>query len=553
MPLGGSFVDNFRLRSCRNPKLYCDVQLFGKLPFSHVYINSVLAASSGLGEGEEVILEKIENTTHCTHVEVCPLSENDYSIILESHSTIENEFLNQVRLVSKNMILPYFVSRGIHVQLRIVSVTPPTPHPVLLNEDSELHVQTAEVVSTTGKVFENQISKVIDSLSTDAFTSKYVMEGEQTVLETRILPRKIVEAWIKNQVSLIQPSTIYCIGKENTVAPEFGVVEINADQNEEEPPNFAYLYRTPTRQIRRSDSFNSALLRLFQSLQLGDKIQSIDGGLNLEEYTTVELTSLPASYVREAKSVIVTIDSKTYDWMRRFAANEKIIKSLKAKTTVHPLLLSYAGKTVEIPLGGSAVKVHVRPSKSDFKFSNYKRACFLVQENCEVIIKEEIESKSKDPSSEKIREKERKQELTDPQENYGLQSKIKLVHIGGHSQHLHDIVSLLEHQERVHCLILGGKGYGKTSLLKRLARRLAHNSMVFYSQRLDCAQLKGKSAENVEKKLSATLGKLSQKSPSVLIMDDLDSFLPFFDLEQRQIHVEKVVAGLLRSRSFFSI
>lgn len=36
-----------------------------------------------------------------------------------SQASIENDFLNQIRLVSQNMIIPYFLSPGVYVQFRI--------------------------------------------------------------------------------------------------------------------------------------------------------------------------------------------------------------------------------------------------------------------------------------------------------------------------------------------------------------------------------------------------------------------------------------------------
>lgn len=51
---GGPLLGNFRMKSCDNPNIYCDIQVFGQFPFTNVFINSVFAEVSGFHEKQEV-------------------------------------------------------------------------------------------------------------------------------------------------------------------------------------------------------------------------------------------------------------------------------------------------------------------------------------------------------------------------------------------------------------------------------------------------------------------------------------------------------------------
>uniref|UniRef100_A0A1I7XGV9 SEC63 domain-containing protein n=1 Tax=Heterorhabditis bacteriophora TaxID=37862 RepID=A0A1I7XGV9_HETBA len=117
-PTTAALLGYFRVRSCDDPHLTFYIQIFGSLPFSHVYVNSVFANLCGFEENQEVILEKI-NVASCTSVEIAPLTANDFEILDKSSSHVEEAFLDQIHIVYPKMQFPFWISHGVYASFRI--------------------------------------------------------------------------------------------------------------------------------------------------------------------------------------------------------------------------------------------------------------------------------------------------------------------------------------------------------------------------------------------------------------------------------------------------
>uniref|UniRef100_A0A8L8Q2Z0 MIP-T3_C domain-containing protein n=1 Tax=Heligmosomoides polygyrus TaxID=6339 RepID=A0A8L8Q2Z0_HELPZ len=86
-----SSLGHFRIRSCENSRqLY--VQVYGCFPFTYVFVNRRLADLAKFRSNEEVILEHIQPTI-CTAVEIVPLSQHDYEILVSSSPILEGLYL----------------------------------------------------------------------------------------------------------------------------------------------------------------------------------------------------------------------------------------------------------------------------------------------------------------------------------------------------------------------------------------------------------------------------------------------------------------------------
>ncbi|CAI5456233.1 unnamed protein product [Caenorhabditis angaria] len=524
--VGSGFLGNFRMRSCENPNIYCDLQVFGRTPFTNVYVNSVFADVSGFHEKQEVILEKITTTTFCSYIDVAPKTDDDYSVIAQSQAGIEMNFLNQIRLVSNNMIIPYFVSPGVHVQLRILNIIPQTNNPVILNNETELHVQT--VLESSDSKTKNQIaqnvSKIVQTLSSDGFISNYVIELESKSLSARILPRKIVDSWIKQQSQELDENTIYIAGEKNSLYTKHGIVEVRTNSSEDGIYEFYYLHRTSERKL--DEKFNYALHHMFDSLKNSEKFCCIDGSGNLSPYTTIEIQAVDQNRLRYLHSVDVLIDKQTLEWIHKYQITAQLLKSISSKIKTNPIVLPLTGKSIEVSIEGKDFEVKLMAVTKNIKV--YENVCFLMDLNCEIHLKEQQS------------ESEEKKE-TGNFDNYGLNTFDDVVHIGSHSKHLSDIASSCS-IEGNHSLLLGNSGSGKSYFIKRLARRLAHSTRINYCKLIQCSSFKGKSSDALEKTLTETFLELELRKPSVLFLDDFDSILPKIDQEQRQIPLEKVVS-----------
>lgn len=118
-----------------------------------------------------------------------------------------------------------------------MNIVPETNKPVLLNNETELHVQTvtegsqsdkksqmAQKVSSVGckllirePIHAYEISlvfffQIVQDLSTHGFLSNYVINLAESPLIARVLPKKIVESWIKTEIEKINESTVYIAG-----------------------------------------------------------------------------------------------------------------------------------------------------------------------------------------------------------------------------------------------------------------------------------------------------------------------------------------------------
>ncbi|CAJ0572937.1 unnamed protein product, partial [Mesorhabditis spiculigera] len=127
------------VRSCEDPNRKLFVQLSGPERFQYVLLNARSMEFAGFSDNEEALIESVEPTT-CDAVEIAPLSAEDFQVIEANTYEIEGTFLNQCRLVSQGMVIPFFASGGRPVLFKIVKIHPETTKPVLLSAHTELHV-----------------------------------------------------------------------------------------------------------------------------------------------------------------------------------------------------------------------------------------------------------------------------------------------------------------------------------------------------------------------------------------------------------------------------
>uniref|UniRef100_W6NGM4 Peroxisome biogenesis factor 1 domain containing protein n=1 Tax=Haemonchus contortus TaxID=6289 RepID=W6NGM4_HAECO len=116
----GPLLGYFLIRHAGNPHCFLYVQIFGSLPFTHVFVNRKLAVMAGFDNNIEVILEQISPTI-CTSLEVVPLSQHDYELLNEYGGEVEKLFLQQIRLVHPTMKFPLWVSPTMCIEFRIGS------------------------------------------------------------------------------------------------------------------------------------------------------------------------------------------------------------------------------------------------------------------------------------------------------------------------------------------------------------------------------------------------------------------------------------------------
>ncbi|XP_030713134.1 peroxisomal ATPase PEX1 isoform X2 [Globicephala melas] len=191
----------------------------------------------GLSNGEQVFLKPCSHVVSCQQVEVEPLSADDWEILELHAASLEQNLLDQIRIVFPNAIFPVWVDQQAYIFIRIVALIPAAPYG-RLETDSKLLIQPK-----THEAKENTFSKA------DNAHGKFHNYGEDQKGLTRELQTKQLQS---NTVgvtgsketdsedtidSSLIPSlwtvigSIFSFGSEKKQDTSWGLTEINAFKN----------------------------------------------------------------------------------------------------------------------------------------------------------------------------------------------------------------------------------------------------------------------------------------------------------------------------------
>ncbi|TKC46194.1 hypothetical protein EI555_006893, partial [Monodon monoceros] len=191
----------------------------------------------GLSNGEQVFLKPCSHVVSCHQVEVEPLSADDWEILELHAASLEQNLLDQIRIVFPNAIFPVWVDQQAYIFIRIVALIPAAPYG-RLETDSKLLIQPK-----THEAKENTFSKA------DNAHGKFHNYGEDQKGLTRELQTKQLQS---NTVgvtgsketdsedtidSSLIPSlwtvigSIFSFGSEKKQDTSWGLTEINAFKN----------------------------------------------------------------------------------------------------------------------------------------------------------------------------------------------------------------------------------------------------------------------------------------------------------------------------------
>ncbi|XP_022441498.2 peroxisome biogenesis factor 1 isoform X1 [Delphinapterus leucas] len=191
----------------------------------------------GLSDGEQVFLKPCSHVVSCHQVEVEPLSADDWEILELHAASLEQNLLDQIRIVFPNAVFPVWVDQQAYIFIRIVALIPAAPYG-RLETDSKLLIQPK-----THEAKENTFSKA------DNAHGKFHNYGEDQKGLTRELQTKQLQS---NTVgvtgsketdsedtidSSLIPSlwtvigSIFSFGSEKKQDTSWGLTEINAFKN----------------------------------------------------------------------------------------------------------------------------------------------------------------------------------------------------------------------------------------------------------------------------------------------------------------------------------
>uniref|UniRef100_A0AC35UHP0 PEX-1N domain-containing protein n=1 Tax=Rhabditophanes sp. KR3021 TaxID=114890 RepID=A0AC35UHP0_9BILA len=87
-------------------------------------LNAVQATYYAIQNGDQLLLEPVKEIYSSDKIELVPKSVNDFKIISETATLIEDIFLDQIRIVKEGMVLLLWVKSNVYVCLTVKTVQP---------------------------------------------------------------------------------------------------------------------------------------------------------------------------------------------------------------------------------------------------------------------------------------------------------------------------------------------------------------------------------------------------------------------------------------------
>lgn len=107
---------------------------------AYVEINDTLAACFDFKDGQEVIVQRRNEAVHeGRQVVIKPVSASDWDILNSNATLVENNLMNQIRLVWCGMTFPIWIQPNVCISVTVASVSP-NFEPVLLVNNTEVVV-----------------------------------------------------------------------------------------------------------------------------------------------------------------------------------------------------------------------------------------------------------------------------------------------------------------------------------------------------------------------------------------------------------------------------
>ncbi|KHN81438.1 Peroxisome biogenesis factor 1 [Toxocara canis] len=230
-------------------------------------LNEKLAFAAGLSGNDQVILERIGETSSCIYVEIRPQSFRDWETVQSSSTEFELTMLNQIGVVCEGMSFPIWIGQNIVSLFTVVNISPlPPPNSgcVRLAEDTEIYVQPYSDY-TKGEItepiahrdpgdysqsgFSSAFSRIIsrflpaDDTADHCLVDEFIrnISKDSINVNLRILPRSLLDGDIYGSM---HPTAIVALSDDSTgCCPRPSIVRIQSFDVKN--PAFALLFFLP--------------------------------------------------------------------------------------------------------------------------------------------------------------------------------------------------------------------------------------------------------------------------------------------------------------------
>ena len=99
--------------------------------YEEVWLSAGLLKRSDISDGDYVIVKQVNTPPSCTSVQAQVNSIEDWQNLILNSEIAQNAFLDQIRIVSLEQIIPLWLEGGACISLKIKNIVPSYPHAVL--------------------------------------------------------------------------------------------------------------------------------------------------------------------------------------------------------------------------------------------------------------------------------------------------------------------------------------------------------------------------------------------------------------------------------------
>ncbi|KAI8922094.1 P-loop containing nucleoside triphosphate hydrolase protein [Powellomyces hirtus] len=494
----------------------------------YIEIDHQYGQALGLRDGQQVNVEFCKNISSGRSVNVEPLTIDDWEILELHAGYLEEQFLNQVRVVWKNQILTVWVHGQTIIRLKVVE-TDPDADCVLLDTNAEVIVapkqrwtpvaKTENVIPSTSGRSLHRPSWPGRLLPTDAFNPSEHNIANEPDLPTICIPT------VKEDSLPVNGSIVYLTkrdfgtqkkGPESEEAQSNGATE---DVETATKPKGLYVHCRHVSSIPRGHVWANEVAQNLLSLHPFAKVRMHEHPRNASNKFKLSIRPVVASM---SDNIVLRKNQADVD------VAIKAVREYLHKITFHAghtLLTDGTTHAVSVNLSTSIsthVVINILEEKSDSKDIGSKFPQFA---NLDANSVDHVVIELGSPAISVFED---------------IGTKDTVPHLAG----IDDLLIKLEGELRSRIakpivrrsmktpvqggvLLYGARGSGKTSVVRAATRTMSLDlDVLAYSIFVNCVELATERVIKVKDILQETIYKAAWHSPSIVVFDDLDRLLP---------------------------
>ncbi|KAI9099453.1 P-loop containing nucleoside triphosphate hydrolase protein [Phlyctochytrium arcticum] len=493
----------------------------------------------GLREAQTVNVDFVKDVTVGTAVHVEPLTPDDWEILELHAGYLEEQFLNQIRVVSVDQVIVVWVGGQTTIRLKVVEINPPAPC-VKLDTDAEV------IVAPKTRWQQSASALPAQALPPSAPSSK--CQKRLTVKRARLLPASFFAPGVDMADGVpkvlmssgtwaedIEEGAVVYVRGPRGVKDENGAKKENAEPTStEEQPDGA---STPEDQQTLRGIF--ARIHFVNSIPIGHAWvdQTVRGSLRLADFVRIRLTRVEQTAVEVKGITLHKVHTKAPQSLviKKGASQDNtykedfqnMIRQLSPKD--RPFILT-SGMTIQLPsrdIPASpppplVIRLVTKSASTSASDSNPVYALINPAQIANLKIETGapvLHSSSSDDSTARQEElpalggvgdliKELRDGLKNRLSRGLLRRAIAVPALGG-------------------MLVYGGRGNGKSSLVKVVMHELGMDQETLaYVKYVNCATFSNEPIAKIKDHLGTLLDDARARSPTILVLDDLDKLLP---------------------------